>query len=94
MVSRIRLVTLNVRGLASPDVRSRLFFLLRSWPVDVCCLQEVHAPEDASFWTTQWGGAASWNHHTAILFNHPVGSPQFDAFLEILTFITSGVKHS
>ena len=42
------------------------------------CLQEVHAtPDLASFWTQEWGGAASWNYHTAILLSPSLGNATF-----------------
>ena len=74
----LTVLTLNVRGLASPDKRAELFRFLRTHPAHVVCLQEVHAPPDASHWTIQWGSAASWNYHTAILLSPSLGSPTFD----------------
>ena len=78
----LRLLTLNVRGLADPVTRRQLFYLLRIWPVDVCCLQEVHAPSsvsDRAQWTREWGKPAYWTQHTAILFKTHLGSPpKFD----------------
>lgn len=80
---RLRIVTLNVQGLANPETRRQLFYLLRVWPVDVCCLQEVHAPADASFWTQEWGRPAAWTEHTAILFRtHLGGTPKFDVHMD------------
>ena len=74
----LRVVTFNVRGLANPETRRKVFMLLRQWPVDVCCLQEVHAPDDASFWMQKWGRPASWTPHVAILFRAHHGGIKFD----------------
>src|SRR5688572_21796782 len=82
----LRILTLNVRGLADPETRRQLFYLLRRWPVDVCCLQEVHAPStsaDRKQWMREWGKPASWNAHTVILFQTHLGSPpKFDVHLD------------
>ena len=74
----LRVMSLNVRGMANPETRAQLFLLLRQWPVDVYCLQEVRAPADTTTWSVQWGGAACWTKHTAILFNRSFGTPTFD----------------
>ena len=79
MVFSLTIVTLNVRGLADPNQRRWFFYLLRTLSAHVICLQEVHAtPDLASFWTQEWGGAASWNYHTAILLSPSLGSATFD----------------
>ena len=71
-------MTLNVQGIADPDKRALLFRFLRDHPAHVICLQEVHAPDDTDFWSVHWGGPASWNYHTAILFSPSLGKPTFD----------------
>jgi len=76
-------VTLNVKGLADPERRRWFFYMLRTLSAHVICLQEVHAdPAQASFWTQEWGGAASWNQHTAILLSPSLGSATFDDRLD------------
>ena len=74
----LKILTLNVRGMAIPDNRAAVFRFLRTHPAHVVCLQEVHAPPDCDFWSVQWGGAASWNYYTAILLSPSLGSPTFD----------------
>src|SRR6185295_12914450 len=75
----LTVVTLNVRSLTDSVKRQNLFYLLRTWSADVICLQEVHAtPALAAVWATEWGGASSWNHYTAILFKRRFGTPKFD----------------
>jgi len=82
MVS-LSVLTLNVRGLADPAVWRQLFYLLRQWPVDICCLQEVHAsPSDADFWSLEWGQPASWNNYTAILFKSSLRHITFDVLYD------------
>jgi exonuclease III len=83
MTTPLRILTLNVCGLADPDKRSRLFFLLRSWQVDICCLQELRtSPGSYVPWSLEWGGPASWNKHTAILFRRPLGCVTFTDLYE------------
>ena len=75
MVFSLSIVTLNVKGLANPDHCRWFFYMLRTLSAQVICLQEVHAdPDLSSFWTQEWGGAASWNYHTAILLSPALGS--------------------
>ena len=74
----LTIMSFNVAGIADPDKRALLFRFLRDHPAHVICLQEVHAPDDSSFWSVHWGGPASWNWHTAILLSPSLGSPQFD----------------
>ena len=78
---RLRILTLNVRGIADRDKRVALFHLLRTIPADVFCLQEVHAPDDHTLWDMEWGGEARWNKYTAILFPRRLGSTTFDVRL-------------
>ena len=74
----LKILTLNVKGMASPDRRAVVFRFLRDHPAHVVCLQEVNAPPDNDFWSAQWGAPASWNKFTAILLSPSLGSPTFD----------------
>src|SRR5919204_5946484 len=74
----LKILSFNVAGMADPDKRALVFRFLRDHPAHVICLQEVHAPDDSSFWSVHWGGPASWNWYTAILFSPSLGKPQFD----------------
>ena len=80
----LRVLTLNVRGVADPETRRKLFFSLRTWKADICCLQEVHAtsPDQVRAWTNEWMGPAAWNNYTAILFKPSFGTPMFDVLYE------------
>jgi len=78
----LKILTLNVAGMADPDKRALLFRFLRDHPAHVICLQEVHAPDDCDFWSVHWGGPASWNWNTAILLSPSLGKPQFDVSYE------------
>jgi len=78
----LKILTLNVAGVADPDKRALLFRFLRDHPAHVICLQEVHAPDDCDFWSVHWGGPASWNWNTAILLSPSLGKPQFDVSYE------------
>lgn len=79
MVFSLTIATLNVKGLATPERRCYFFYLLRTLSAQVICLQEVHAdPDLGPQWTREWGGAASWNTHTAILLSPSLGNATFD----------------
>ena len=55
----LKILTLNVAGVADPDKRALLFRFLHEHSAHVVCLQEVHAPDDCDFWSVHWGGPAS-----------------------------------
>ena len=75
----LKIVTLNVKGMADPSRRRFYFYLLRTFSAQVICLQEVHANTAlASQWTREWGGTASWTPHTAILLDPSLGDATFD----------------
>ena len=78
----LKILTLNVKGMASPQRRQNVFRFLRDHPAHVVCLQEVNAPDDSDFWTHVWGAPASWNKYTAILLSPSLGSPTFDVLHE------------
>jgi len=78
MVFSLTIVSLNVKGLADPDRCRWFFYMLHMLSAQVICLQEVHAdPAQASFWTQEWGGAAFWTQHMAILLSPTLGSATF-----------------
>jgi exonuclease III len=58
---RLRILTLNVRGLVDNDKRGKVFQLLHDHDVDIACLQETHAGDnEASWWSKQWDGPSLW----------------------------------
>ena len=66
----LRLLTLNVKGMASPTKRHLVLTYLRSIQADFLCLQETHAPEsgdECDFWQRIWGPPAAWTPHVGVL---------------------------
>ena len=82
----IKLITLNVNGIAEHSKRQKIYNYLKTLDADIVCLQETHSATDADSrtWTEEWGGEAIWNHGsnrsrgTAVLFNpkHKVDIPE------------------
>ena len=71
----LRIITLNVRGLGSPNKRRAIFNYYRS-RCDVLCLQETHSTADCEApWQNEWKGKIYFSHcsssakGTAILIN-------------------------
>lgn len=65
-MTKIKISTLTVNGLARHKKRTRIFHYLKSLKADIFCLQETHGPNKATTdrWTTEWGGQAVWSHGT------------------------------
>ena len=61
-MSKLSIITVNVRGLGDSAKRTRVFSQLRRMQHDIIALQETHCPTaaDATWWTRQWGGNAFW----------------------------------
>lgn len=63
-MGKIRIITLNVRGLKSAQKRKIVYEFLLSYNFDVCLVQEAHLRDerDVALFTEEWrGGEASWN---------------------------------
>lgn len=62
-MSRIKVVSLNVNGIANTIKRKIIFSHLRSTKADICLIQETHSSGDHSdIWTNEWGGQAFYSH--------------------------------
>lgn len=78
MKGDIKIISLNVNGIAEKTKRERIFDYLKTLNADIYCLQETHSAtnDDANKWAGEWGGKAVWSHGshrsrgTAVLF-HP-----------------------
>ena len=66
-MSRLRMITCNVRGLADKSKRGQIFNYLRDKEIDVAFLQEVHSQKTKS---KQWRNEYGFN----IIFAHGTGS--------------------
>ena len=65
-LSKLKLCSLNARGLRNKFKRVSLFKYLKSQKFDVICLQETHVtPNDFDCWQKQWGGQCFFNQGTA-----------------------------
>ena len=63
--SKLRVGTLNCRGLRNKWKRLALFKSLREKKLDVICLQEAHINQNDSYtWERQWGGKLLYNEGT------------------------------
>jgi len=71
-IPRLKICTLNCRGLGNDLTRQRLYHYLRTHiQADIICLQETHTPPQAAkFWTQVWAGPAVWSQHVGLLL-HP-----------------------
>lgn len=73
----VKVITLNVNGMAERPKRTMIFDFLRQYKADLYLLQETHNAgiQDEQNWTREWGGPAVWSsgsHHSrgvALLVN-------------------------
>lgn len=59
----LKIVTLNVNGMAERPKRTVIFDFMRAFNADIYLLQETHnaGPQDEQNWTREWGGLAVWS---------------------------------
>lgn len=63
-MGKIRIITLNVRGLKNAQKRQMVYEFLLFYNFDVCLLQEVHLKDegDVAVFTEEWrGGESAWS---------------------------------
>lgn len=64
-MSRLKVVSWNVNGMANPVKRRIIFNKLRAQKADVYLIQESHSTTDSSrLWSSEWGGQAFYSHGT------------------------------
>ena len=64
-MNKIRIISLNVRGLRNKYKRIAIFNYLKTNKFDIVCLQETHLTEkDVPIWEKQWGGSIFYNEGT------------------------------
>ena len=57
IMTAIKILSLNVRGLRNQVKRRALFLYLKNQKADFCCLQETFTlKEDEIPWASEWGG--------------------------------------
>ena len=64
-IDKLRLCSLNVKGLKNKLKRRSLFKYIKSKKMDIACLQEAHVIEkDVETWEKEWGGKIFYNEGT------------------------------
>ena len=61
-MDKMKIVTLNARGLRDHGKRRDLFYYLCKKQCDVIFLQEVHGDSDAKLWSMEWGSKIWFSH--------------------------------
>ena len=60
---KLKLLSLNVRGLRSVNKRRAIFSYLKSQKATIFCLQETYSSiEDEKVWAAEWGGKIFFSH--------------------------------
>ena len=84
MACKLKILSLNVRGIRNPNKRRAMFCYLKRQKSTIFCLQETYSqPDDEKIWSAVWGGKILFCHRTAhskgvcILLN-PNSSFNFD----------------
>ena len=63
MSHRLKLISLNVRGLRNRNKRRAIFSYLKAQKATIFCLQETYSsPEDEKVWSAEWGGNTLFSH--------------------------------
>ena len=63
MPHRLKLISLNVRGLRNRNKRRAIFSYLKAQKATIFCLQETYSsPEDEKVWSAEWGGNTLFSH--------------------------------
>ena len=62
---KLKMLSLNVRGLRNPNKRRAVFCYLKQQKATIFCLQETFSqPDDEQVWTAEWGGKIFFEHGT------------------------------
>jgi len=84
MACKLKILSLNVRGIRNPNKRRAMFCYLKQQKATIFCLQETYSQlDDEKIWLAEWGGKILFCHGTAhskgvcILLN-PNSSINFD----------------
>ena len=63
MTRKLKLLSLNVRGLRNANKRRAIFSYLKSQKATIFCLQETYLSiEDEKVWSAEWGGKIFFSH--------------------------------
>ena len=62
-MSRLKILSLNVRGLRKQEKRRAIFCYLKKQKASIFCLQETFSKkEDETIWRAEWGGHIIFSH--------------------------------
>ena len=65
MAHKLKILSLNVRGLRNTNKRRAIFSYLKNQNATIFNLQETFSkPEDVKIWTAEWGGKLFFSHGT------------------------------
>ena len=65
MAHKLKILSLNVRGLRNTNKRRAIFSYLKNQNATIFNLQETFSkPEDEKIWTAEWGGKLFFSHGT------------------------------
>lgn len=65
MSRKVKLLSLNVRGLRNVNKRRAIFSYLKMQKATIFCLQETYSsPQDEQLWSAEWGGRIIYSHGT------------------------------
>ena len=63
MANRVKVISLNVRGLRNQVKRRSIFSYLKNQKTTLYCLQETFSKEDdEKIWSAEWGGQIIFSH--------------------------------
>lgn len=66
MSRKLKIISLNVRGLHNQNKRGAIFSYLKTQKSTVFCLQETYSlSNDEKVWSSEWGGQTIYSHGTA-----------------------------
>ena len=66
MSRKLKLLSLNVRGLRNQNKRRAIFSYLKSQRATIYCLQETYSlANDEKVWSSEWDGQIIYSHGTA-----------------------------
>ena len=78
MSRKLKLLSLNVRGLCNVNKRRALFSHLKAQKATIFCLQETYSSiEDEKVWPAEWGGGGGG---AKIFFRMALRTPEAFAF--------------
>ena len=65
MSRKLKLLSLNVRGLRNISKRGAIFSFLKTQKATIFCLKEIYSsPEDEKLWSAEWGSKIIYSHRT------------------------------